>query len=81
MTTNFSFMENFGCFSRDKISLQESNTVQQQHFLDSKGSIQEPLTCNFFVNLLELEEKFTNKETSIKIINELTLFYAVKKYF
>ena len=75
-----SFMEKFGCFSRERISLQESN-MQKQHFLDRKGSIQEPLNCNFFVNLLDLEEKFMRNEISINLINELTLFYAVKIHF
>ena len=76
MTSTQSFMELFGCFSREKAPV-VANTNHKPHLLDRKASLKEPLTSNFFIHLLDLEEKIVKNQTSVNLIKELTMIYAV----
>ena len=75
-----SFFEKIGCFSREKHS-KEPTIAMKNHTFDRKNSVFEPFSATFFVNLLDLEDKFFKNENSIKLINDLSVLYAVLKYY
>ena len=71
-----SFFEKIGCFSREKPPKKPNMTLKNHHF-NRMDSVFEPFNALFFVNLLDLEDKFFRKENSIKLVNDLSVLYAV----
>ena len=80
MSTELSFFEKLGCISREKTAKIPTIT-QKTHYMDRKDSIYEPFNSTFFAGLLDLEERFFRNESSLKLISELSLLYAVKKIY
>lgn len=76
MEPELSFFEKIGCFSREKPLKKPNMTVKNHHF-NRMDSVFEPFSAAFFVNLLDLEDKFFRKENSIKLVNDLSVLYAV----
>lgn len=66
MSNKFNIIEALGCLSREK-----------PHYMDRKSSILEPISPSFFGILVDLEDKFIKNETTMALIKELSLLYAV----
>lgn len=75
-----SLMEILGCCSREKknVSINHKKNEPPDHVFDRKNSILRPLTNQFFINLLDLEEKFAQKQVSMDLISSLTNLYIVR---
>ena len=82
MSNNFNLMEMLGCISREKANLtpRTVETKPNNHIFDRKNSILRPLTNQFFINLLDLEDQFLKKQVTTELITQMTQNYTVYIY-